>query len=70
MATYFKYSLINYLRKIPRVFSMKVKNDNSSTEARDFSSDANKWRAEGGSEDNYNCSISGGSEKKEEKIEN
>lgn len=61
---YFKYSLINYLRKIPRVFSMKVekRNDNSSTKTRDFPSDANKWRAEGGNEDNYNYSISDGNE--------
>lgn len=54
---YFKYSLINCLRKIPRVFSMKVKN-NSSTKM-----------TEGGNEDNYNSSISNGNEMKE-KIEN
>lgn len=69
MVTYFKYSLINYLRKIPRVFSLKVKNDNSSTEIRDFSSDANKWRAEGGDEDNFSSSITDGNER-DEKIEN
>ena len=69
MVTYFKYSLINYLRKIPRVFSLKVKNDNSSNEIRDFSSDANKWRAEGGDEDNFSSSIPDGNER-DEKIEN
>lgn len=69
MVTYFKYSLINYLRKIPRVFSLKVKNDNSSTEIRDFSSDANKWRAEGGDKDNFSSSIPDGNER-DEKIDN
>lgn len=40
---YFKYSLISYLKKIPRVLSTKVKK-NSSTKTIDFSHVANKWQ--------------------------
>lgn len=69
MVTYFKYSLINYLRKIPRVFSLKVKNDNSSHRDKRFFQVMPINEAEGGNEDNYSSSIPDGDER-DEKIEN
>lgn len=63
---YFKYSFINYLRKIFRVFLEKVEN-NFFIKIRGFLSDVSKWRVGGGNEDNYNYFIFDGNEMKEKR---